>query len=97
MKERDIEMYLVKRVKELGGKAYKFVSPGNIAVPDRICVLPKGNVIFVECKAPGKIPTPLQLKVIGSFRSLGHEVLIIDSIEYVDILVETIKEEINDE
>ena len=97
MKEKDVEMYLVKRVREVGGKAYKFVSPGNIAVPDRICVLPKGNIVFVECKAPGKFPTPLQRKVIDSFHLLGHEVLVIDSKELVDTFLEVIKEEINDE
>ena len=27
--EKDVEQYLCKRVKEMGGKAYKFVSPGT--------------------------------------------------------------------
>jgi len=94
MKEKGIEMYLVKRVKEVGGKAYKFVSPGNTAVPDRICILPKGNVVFVECKASGKFPTPLQQKVIDSFRLLGHHVLVINSKETVDTFIKVIKEEI---
>jgi len=95
VREKDIEMYLVRRVREeVGGKAYKFVSPGNIAVPDRICVLPKGNIVFVECKAPGKRPTPLQQKVIDSFHELGHEVLVIDSKELVDTFLEVIKEAI---
>ena len=97
MKEKDVEMYLVRRVKESGGKAYKFVSPGNRGIPDRICVLPKGNIVFVECKAPNKHLHPLQRKVIDSFHLLGHEVLVIDSKELVDTFLEVIKEEINDE
>lgn len=40
--EKDVEQYLCKRVKEMGGKAYKFVSPGNAGVPDRLVVVPTG-------------------------------------------------------
>lgn len=43
MRERDVERYLRERVKQLGGRAYKFVSPGNNGVPDRIVMLPGGN------------------------------------------------------
>ena len=39
MKERDIEELLRDGVKQLGGKAYKWVSPGNAGVPDRIVIL----------------------------------------------------------
>lgn len=53
MKESEIEARLVRGVKALGGVAYKFVSPGNVGVPDRLVVLPGGRVIFVELKAEG--------------------------------------------
>lgn len=53
MREKDIEQYLVKQVKNNGGKAYKWVSPGNDGVPDRIVIFPR-TIIFVELKAPGK-------------------------------------------
>ena len=46
MKESEIEARLVRGVKALGGVAYKFVSPGNVGVPDRLVVLPGGRVIF---------------------------------------------------
>ena len=52
MRESDIERRLVQGVKKLGGRAYKFVSPGNVGVPDRLVVLPGGIVLFVEVKAP---------------------------------------------
>lgn len=52
MRESDIERRLVQGVKKLGGRAYKFVSPGNVGVPDRLVVLPGGVVLFVEVKAP---------------------------------------------
>ena len=53
MKESAVEAKLVAGVKALGGLAYKFVSPGNVGVPDRILVFPDGTVWFVELKADG--------------------------------------------
>lgn len=49
-KEKDIEKALVKGIKAAGGIAYKFISPGNVGVPDRLVILPGGGVIFVELK-----------------------------------------------
>lgn len=94
MLEHDIESHLVKKVALLGGKAYKWSSPSNRSVPDRICCLPKGKIKLVECKAPGKEPTPLQWKVIKYLRSLGHEVLVVDTKEKVDILIKIWREEL---
>ena len=48
MKESYIESYLVRKVKEHGGLCYKFVSPGNPGVPDRLIITPTGKTIFVE-------------------------------------------------
>lgn len=87
MREREIEKYLVKRVKELGGKAFKFVSPGNDGVPDRLVCLPGGRVLFVELKSPGKKPTPLQLKQMEFIRSLGFDVDWVSSKADVDVLL----------
>lgn len=50
MKESQIESYLVRKVKEHGGLCYKFVSPGNPGVPDRIIITPTGKTIYVELK-----------------------------------------------
>ena len=50
MKEKEIEKILVDEVKRLGGRAYKWTSPGNDGVPDRIVFLPDTRVIFVELK-----------------------------------------------
>jgi len=60
--EKQIETRLRLRVKEAGGKALKFVSPGYNGVPDRLIFMPGGRIYLVELKAPGKKPTPLQLK-----------------------------------
>ena len=50
MRESDIEKILVREVKKLGGRAYKWVSPGNDGVPDRIVIFPDKIPIFVELK-----------------------------------------------
>lgn len=84
MLERDIEKYLVTRVKALGGRSYKWVSPGNVGVPDRIVLLPDGRIIFVELKQPGKKPTAVQRVVMDQIRSLGFYVTWTDSKEGVD-------------
>lgn len=50
MRESSIESYLVRKVKEHGGLCYKFVSPGNPGVPDRIVITPTGKTVYVELK-----------------------------------------------
>ena len=52
--EKQVEQYLCQCVRRVGGKAYKWVSPGCCGVPDRIIFLPGGVIVLVELKAPGK-------------------------------------------
>lgn len=85
MTEKFIEQYLREGIKRLGGKAYKFVSPGNNGVPDRLICLPGGKNIFVETKAPGKVSSPLQRKKQLELAQLGNVVFSdIDSIDAAD-------------
>jgi hypothetical protein len=84
MRESQIEKKLKKRVEGLGGKCKKFVSPGSSGEPDRICLFPSGKVFFVETKAPGKKPTPLQEKRHRELRQMGFTVLVIDSEDEID-------------
>lgn len=83
MRESQIEGALVRRVRELGGHAFKFVSPGHRGVPDRLVILPGGRVAFVEVKAPGGRVTAGQRRVHESLRHLGVEVVVLDTIEAV--------------
>lgn len=91
MRENTIEAYLRDEVKKIGGRAYKFVSPGNDGVPDRLVCLPGGRAIFVELKAPGKKPTKLQELQQKILRDMGFDVWVLDSKERVDhfIFVQT--------
>lgn len=84
MRERDIEKYLRDQVKVIGGRAYKWVSPGNQGVPDRLVFLPGGRVIPIELKAPGETPTAQQLHQHRILQGLGQEVLVIDSMAGVE-------------
>ena len=81
MRETQIEINLVKAVKQIGGKCWKLVSPGMRGVPDRICLLPGGRAVFVETKAPGKRLEPLQEKRRDELGALGFKVYKIDSKE----------------
>jgi len=88
VRESDIEKYLRNKVHAAGGRAYKWVSPGNNGVPDRIVMLPGAPDLFVELKAPGKKPTALQVVQHKMLRELGRYVIVIDSKEQVDRLIE---------
>ena len=90
MKEKEIETYLRMRISSFGGRAYKFVSPGNDGVPDRLVCLPGGKVIFVELKTAGGKLRPLQTAQIRRLQALGFPVLVINSKNQVDELIESL-------
>lgn len=78
MREKSIEEKLVKAVKIMGGLAPKFVSPGLAGMPDRLLLLPNGQVAFVEVKAPGRKPRPLQVRRKRQLEALGFSVYVLD-------------------
>jgi hypothetical protein len=84
MREREIEQYFIRRVREAGGLQRKFVSPGHKGVPDRIAVFGGGWVAFVELKAPGKCLRPDQAREVSKLLKAGCNVFVIDSKEAVD-------------
>lgn len=86
IRESTIEKYLVAEVKKAGGIAYKFLSPGRRAVPDRLVLLPSGRAVFVECKAPGEKPRPEQVREHKRLRALGFDVVVLDSKDLEGIL-----------
>lgn len=87
MRERDIEAYLVDGCRRIGALCYKWTSPGRVGVPDRICIFPGGQIVFVELKAPGKKPTRPQLREHARLREYRQKVVVVDSIESVDELL----------
>lgn len=85
LSENDIEQYLFNSAEKYNALCYKFISPMNSGVPDRIVIL-NGWTVFVELKAPGKKPRKLQEKVIEKMRKRHASVYVIDSKELVDEL-----------
>ena len=86
--ENNIEQSLQEQVRKAGGLCLKFVSPGYAGVPDRICLFPGGKIAFVELKAPGKTPRPLQVARHRRLRSLGFPVHVIDDSDQVKRMIE---------
>ena len=81
MLEKTVEAALVKRVKELGGIAYKWTSPGRTGVPDRIVMIPGGKIMFVELKSPTGKLTSRQEREHDTIRNFGFDVIVINSVE----------------
>lgn len=90
MQEAKIENYFKKQVELIGGKAYKFVSPGTSGVPDRIVLLPGRKIFFIELKAPDKKLRKLQEYRAKELRALGFDVRTIDSMVKVDLFIEEV-------
>ena len=77
MLESTLERRFVNMVRRSGGRAYKFVSPGNLGVPDRIAILPKGRIWFVELKTETGRLSQVQKRQIDTLRSLGMNVFVL--------------------
>ncbi len=89
--EKSIEKKLVKAVKSLGGLCLKFVSPGYDGVPDRLILIAYGKIAFVEVKAPGEKPRPLQVHVIEKIKRLGFNVFVLDSEDKIGGIIDAIQ------
>jgi len=87
MREKTIEAYLTRRVQALDWLTYKFTSPGNRGVPDRLVVRPDGTVSFVELKAPGGLLAPAQAYQIAKLRAGGAHVVVLWSKSDVDAFI----------
>lgn len=82
-KESVIESYLRKQAKSNDFLCYKFVSPANDGVPDRV-LIGHGQTIFVETKAPGEKPRKLQERVFQRMRDHGADVFVLDTKDKID-------------
>jgi hypothetical protein len=91
MREKTIEQKFVMEVKRVGGLAVKFTSPGFDGVPDRIALLPGGKMAFVEVKAPGEKPRPLQLARHRLLRRLGFKVYVLDDESQIGGMIDEIQ------
>ena len=91
MREKQIERKLMLAVKSMEGIAPKLVCPGIDGMPDRIVLLPGGHMAFVEVKAPGKVPRPLQEARHRMLRKLGFKVFVLDRPEQIGGILDEIR------
>lgn len=93
--ENRVETKLRDGIKAIGGRAYKFISPGCGGVPDRILCLPNGKVIFAELKSPKGTLSKLQELRINELRSMDQRVVVLNSTAEVDSFLKKIREELH--
>ena len=83
MREKLLERKLTEAVKAMGGVAPKLTSPGFDGMHDRLVLLPKGRLAFVEVKRHGEKPRPLQEARHGVLRRLGFKAYVLDDGEQI--------------
>ena len=84
MKESEIERHFVWAVETMGGKTYKFTSPGNRGVADRVACLPDGSTWFVELKTKGGRLSKLQELFGATMRQLNQNYTVIWNIQGIE-------------
>ena len=92
MREKVIERELVRAVKAVGGMCPKLISPGTDGMPDRMVLLPDAHLGFVEVKAPGQKPRPLQERRHAQLRDVGFMVFVLDDPEQIPGIIAEVKE-----
>ena len=90
MRESKIERALVDAVRKQGGIAFKFTSQTMNGIPDRLVLLPGGQIGFVELKAPGKQLRLLQKKRKAQLETLGFPVFVVDKPEQIEETIHAI-------
>ena len=78
--EAQIEKKETEHAKRAGWLSYKWVSPSQRWVPDRL-YFKNGQVKMIEFKAPGQFPTKGQAIIHKMLRSEGCTVHVIDTVE----------------
>ena len=90
MKESAIEAKLVRMVRDRGGLCYKFVSPGNPGVPDRIVITPDGKTIYAELKTEVGRLAAIQKWQISEMQKRGMDVRVLKGLPDVKAFVEEV-------
>ena len=84
MKETAVEVHLMARAEDLGGRAIKLLPWVMRGLPDRLVLLPGGRVWFVETKAPGKVLKSHQVRWKEWLVAMEFNWAMLDTREKVD-------------
>jgi hypothetical protein len=90
MKEKIVENHFVWAVERIGGKTYKFTSPGRKGVADRIACLPDGSTWFVELKTKGGRLSVLQKMFMSDMTLLNQKYACLWTTEQIDEFIKTL-------
>jgi hypothetical protein len=90
MKEKIVENHFVWAVERIGGKTYKFTSPGRKGVADRIACLPDGSTWFVELKTKGGRLSALQKMFMSDMALLNQNYMCLWTTEQIDEFIKTL-------
>jgi ribosomal protein S6 len=90
MRESEVERHFKWAVERLGGKTYKFTSPGRKGVADRIACLPDGSTWFVELKTKGGKLSELQKIFAAEVVALNQHYACLWTKEQVDAFAKTL-------
>ena len=90
MRESEVERHFKWAVARLGGKTYKFTSPGRRGVSDQIAILPDGSTWFVELKTKGGRLSPLQELFAAEVKAHNQNYACLWTKEQVDAFAQTI-------
>ena len=88
--EKDIEKKFTKAIRHVDGIALKLVSPSFNGIPDRLVLMPKGKIGFVEIKDKGKKPRALQILRHNMLRQLGFKVFVLDDVDDIEKIIKEI-------
>lgn len=90
MKEKLIEQKFVNEIKAKKGLCLKMTCPSFIGMPDRLVLLPKGKLGFVEVKRKGQKPRPIQLSRHRLLKNLGFQVFVLDDARQIKNIIDKI-------
>jgi hypothetical protein len=90
MREKTIEEYLTWAVERIGGVTFKFRSPSQRGVADRIVCLPNGETWFIELKTDSGRLSPLQKVFASVMQQTNQKYKVLWSTEQVDAFVASV-------
>ncbi|GKX27863.1 hypothetical protein SH1V18_03430 [Vallitalea longa] len=95
MNEKLIEKKLREKIKELGGRAEKFIPTYFVGAPDRIVLMPGGRVYWVETKSTGDKLRSIQQTRKRQLEKLGFKCYKVDSKQALDRFIEEVKKDVD--
>lgn len=91
MLEKRIESKLVEEVNKINGLCLKLNSQSANGIPDRLVLLPKGKLYFIELKRPGEKLRSLQEYWMKNINKIGFNTIKIDSMEEVEEFIKKVR------